>query len=266
MGACHGSPSGKAGFRLSLRGFDPPLDVLTLRTEYFNRRTNIMDPAQSLILKKPLMEVAHGGGRRLHKGDPSYRVALRLDFRRPPARRGRRSRPGQNRGPAVEARVPRPGHAAATAGQRLLQRRHRPRHDRADRLQLVERIGGHRLAKRPRRKGGTRRNGHPRAVPRQDVDRLHDLPRRREGLRLDQPARQQLHRHARASTSSNSCRSSPPMSAATKSSSAAPTSTRRAACPIRTNRSPSSIRSGPTSGTSWSTNWSTAPTRPNSGP
>jgi hypothetical protein len=74
MGACHGSPSGKAGFRLSLRGFDPPLDVLTLRTEYSNRRTNIMDPAQSLILKKPLMEVAHGGGRRLHKGDPSYRV------------------------------------------------------------------------------------------------------------------------------------------------------------------------------------------------
>ena len=86
MGACHGSPSGKAGFRLSLRGFDPPLDVLTLRTEYFNRRTNIMDPAQSLILKKPLMEVAHGGGRRLHKGDASYRVlfdwiseGLRLD-------------------------------------------------------------------------------------------------------------------------------------------------------------------------------------------
>ena len=86
MGACHGSPSGKAGFRLSLRGFDPPLDVVTLRTEYFNRRTNIMDPAESLILKKPLMEVAHGGGRRLHKGDASYRVlfdwiseGLRLD-------------------------------------------------------------------------------------------------------------------------------------------------------------------------------------------
>ena len=107
MGACHGSPSGKAGFRLSLRGFDPPLDVLTLRTEYFNRRTNIMDPGQSLILKKPLMEVAHGGGRRLHKGDASYHVlydwiseGLRLDAAECP-----RSR--QNRGPAVAARVPR---------------------------------------------------------------------------------------------------------------------------------------------------------------
>jgi len=74
MGACHGSPSGKNGFRLSLRGFDPPLDLLTLRTEYYGRRTNLMDPAESLILKKPLMEVAHGGGRRLHKGDACYRV------------------------------------------------------------------------------------------------------------------------------------------------------------------------------------------------
>jgi hypothetical protein len=74
MGACHGSPSGKNGFRLSLRGFDPPLDILTLRSEYYGRRTNLMDPAESLILKKPLMEVAHGGGRRLHKGDACYRV------------------------------------------------------------------------------------------------------------------------------------------------------------------------------------------------
>lgn len=74
MGACHGSPSGKGGFRLSLRGYDPPLDILTLRTEYFGRRTNVLNPADSLILKKALMEVAHGGGRRLHKGGPAYSV------------------------------------------------------------------------------------------------------------------------------------------------------------------------------------------------
>lgn len=86
MGACHGSPSGKAGFRLSLRGFDPPLDILTLRSEFYGRRTNVMNPEDSLILKKALMEVAHGGGRRMKKGDPSYRVmyqwiqeGLRLD-------------------------------------------------------------------------------------------------------------------------------------------------------------------------------------------
>lgn len=76
MGACHGSPSGKGGFRLSLRGYDPPLDLLTLRTEYQGRRTNIMAPDESLLLRKPLMEVAHAGGRRLRKGDPAH-VVLR---------------------------------------------------------------------------------------------------------------------------------------------------------------------------------------------
>ncbi len=85
-GACHGSPSGKAGFRLSLRAFDPPLDILTLRHEYFGRRTNAMDPADSLVVKKAIMEVAHGGGKRVRKGDPVYQTfvgwigeGLRLD-------------------------------------------------------------------------------------------------------------------------------------------------------------------------------------------
>lgn len=76
MGACHGSPSGKGGFRLSLRGYDPVLDIMTLRSEYYGRRTNTLEPSESLLLKKPLMEVAHGGGRRLKKNDPSHRVLL----------------------------------------------------------------------------------------------------------------------------------------------------------------------------------------------
>ncbi|MDA0281895.1 MAG: DUF1553 domain-containing protein [Planctomycetota bacterium] len=73
-GACHGSPSGKGGFRLSLRAFDPPLDILTLRSEFFGRRTNALKPDESLLLQKPLMEVAHGGGRRLKKGGPAWSV------------------------------------------------------------------------------------------------------------------------------------------------------------------------------------------------
>ena len=76
MGACHGSPSGKGGFRLSLRGYDPAVDLVTLRGEFFNRRSNILKPDESLLLRKPLMEVAHGGGRRLNNGDPSH-VVLR---------------------------------------------------------------------------------------------------------------------------------------------------------------------------------------------
>lgn len=86
MGACHGSPSGKGGFRLSLRAYDSALDIVTLRSEYYGRRTNIVSPTESLLLRKPLMELAHGGGRRLKKHDASYEIlhdwiaeGLRLD-------------------------------------------------------------------------------------------------------------------------------------------------------------------------------------------
>jgi len=74
QGACHGSPSGKGGFRLSLRAYDPALDIETLVREAFNRRTNLYEPEASLLLRKPLMEVAHGGGRRLKKTDAGYAV------------------------------------------------------------------------------------------------------------------------------------------------------------------------------------------------
>ncbi len=73
-GACHGSPSGKGGFRLSLRAFDIKLDQLTLIREDFGRRTNSLDPEQSLLLLKPLMKVAHGGGKQLHKDDAAYTI------------------------------------------------------------------------------------------------------------------------------------------------------------------------------------------------
>ncbi len=73
-GACHGSPSGKGGFRLSLRAFDPVLDELTLIREDYGRRTNPLDPDNSLLLLKPLMKVPHGGGLKLTKSDPAYTV------------------------------------------------------------------------------------------------------------------------------------------------------------------------------------------------
>jgi hypothetical protein len=73
-GACHGSPSGKGGFRLSLRAFDPVLDKLTLIREDLGRRTNPLNPDESLLLNKPLMKVPHGGGMKLKKSDPSYGV------------------------------------------------------------------------------------------------------------------------------------------------------------------------------------------------
>ena len=40
MGACHGTPTGKGGFKLSLRGYLPDQDYLTLSREAGGRRIN----------------------------------------------------------------------------------------------------------------------------------------------------------------------------------------------------------------------------------
>ncbi len=73
-GACHGSPSGKGMFRLSLRAFDAKLDELTLIREDYGRRTNPMQPEESLLLLKPTMKVSHGGGKQLKVEDESYAI------------------------------------------------------------------------------------------------------------------------------------------------------------------------------------------------
>ncbi len=63
-GACHGTPSGKNGFRLSLRGFDPPADYLQLTRDVLGRRTDRQGPENSLILLKAFARVPHEGGLR----------------------------------------------------------------------------------------------------------------------------------------------------------------------------------------------------------
>jgi len=74
QGACHGSPQGKGGFRLSLRGFDPELDYAMLTRESFGRRTDVFAPQASLILQKATLRVPHQGGRRFQKDDAAYRL------------------------------------------------------------------------------------------------------------------------------------------------------------------------------------------------
>src|SRR5205085_8897375 len=64
QGACHGTPSGKNGFRLSLRGFDPAQDYLQLTRDVFGRRTDRLNPSSSLIVLKALGRVPHEGGAR----------------------------------------------------------------------------------------------------------------------------------------------------------------------------------------------------------
>lgn len=63
-GACHGTPSGKNGFKLSLRGFDPAADFIQLTREQFGRRTDKHNPEASLLLLKAVGRVPHEGGQR----------------------------------------------------------------------------------------------------------------------------------------------------------------------------------------------------------
>ena len=71
-GACHGTPTGKGGFKLSLRGYLPDQDFLTLSRDSGARRINPFAAETSLILRKPLGEVAHEGGLRLTRNTKTY--------------------------------------------------------------------------------------------------------------------------------------------------------------------------------------------------
>ncbi|VTS04266.1 DUF1549 and DUF1553 domain-containing protein [Tuwongella immobilis] len=64
MGACHGTPSGKNGFKLSLRGFDPAADYLQLTRDILGRRTDRLNPMASLLLQKGMGKIPHEGGAR----------------------------------------------------------------------------------------------------------------------------------------------------------------------------------------------------------
>src|SRR5947207_14499412 len=61
-GACHGSPQGKNGFRLSLRGHNPDLDHFTLTRAEMGRRVDRLRPENSLFLLKGTGRMPHQGG------------------------------------------------------------------------------------------------------------------------------------------------------------------------------------------------------------
>jgi hypothetical protein len=71
--ACHGSFQGQGGFRLSLFGYDFEADHKAL-VEGENPRSNPQDPANSLILQKPTLQVDHGGEQRFKIGGWEYRL------------------------------------------------------------------------------------------------------------------------------------------------------------------------------------------------
>ncbi len=196
-GACHGSPSGKGGFRMSLRAYDPALDIETLVREAFNRRTNVYEPETSLLLRKPPMEVPHGGGRKLKKTDPAYEllrdwIAQGCQVDPPDA------------ATCVKVDVyprqrilKRPAHT-----QQLLVLAHfsdgtvRDVTDLAVLLQLG-RGGGHGRRGRLGDRRRPRRGGHPGALSGQDGDRVADVPQGDRGLQVDRRAGEQLRRPPR---------------------------------------------------------------------
>ncbi len=75
-GPCHGGAKGKNGFKLSLRGYDPEFDYRAIVHDLSGRRYNRTEPARSLMLLKPAMQLPHGGGPRLEPGSPYYNTVL----------------------------------------------------------------------------------------------------------------------------------------------------------------------------------------------
>lgn len=69
--ACHGSFQGRGGFRLSLFGYDFKAD----HDEIYGR-VDPETPRESLLLQKPLMQIAHEGGQRIQPGTWQERVLL----------------------------------------------------------------------------------------------------------------------------------------------------------------------------------------------
>src|SRR5438876_7820919 len=76
-GACHGSPQGKNGFRLSLRGYDADLDFFSLTRADMGRRVDRLRPERSLFLLKGTGKLPHRGGVRLKAADPAHQILKR---------------------------------------------------------------------------------------------------------------------------------------------------------------------------------------------
>ncbi|MEX0978541.1 MAG: DUF1549 domain-containing protein, partial [Pirellulales bacterium] len=76
-GACHGKSRGQNGFALSLLGFDPDFDYSSIVEESHGRRVFPAAAENSLVLRKPSMQLPHGGGQRLQKGSGEYETLRR---------------------------------------------------------------------------------------------------------------------------------------------------------------------------------------------
>ncbi len=73
-GSCHGSKDGKNGFKLSLRGYDPLVDVRAFSDDHAGRRINFASADDSLMLLKSTGAVPHEGGQRFTVDSEYYQL------------------------------------------------------------------------------------------------------------------------------------------------------------------------------------------------
>jgi hypothetical protein len=73
-GGCHGSQHGRGGFRLSLFGFDPAFDHAQIVQSAKGRRVVLADSERSILLRKPTLQMEHGGGEKFKTNSRSYRL------------------------------------------------------------------------------------------------------------------------------------------------------------------------------------------------
>lgn len=76
-GGCHGKSGGQNGFALSLLGFYPKEDYDWIRFESKGRRVLVTAPEHSLLLRKAVGQMPHGGGAKIPADSAAYRVLLR---------------------------------------------------------------------------------------------------------------------------------------------------------------------------------------------
>ncbi len=74
MAACHAAQHGQGGFKLTVFGFDAAADRGAMVREGLGRRINLLNPKESLLLRKPTMETPHSGGRRLKTSSRDYEL------------------------------------------------------------------------------------------------------------------------------------------------------------------------------------------------
>ena len=72
QGACHGGQFGQGGFKLSLLGFAPEQDHPAIVRDWDQRRISLLSPKESLILRKAVASIPHGGGKRMAGKSPEY--------------------------------------------------------------------------------------------------------------------------------------------------------------------------------------------------